>query len=154
MKGFLGDFYEPVMQLLMTANTFQEKARYFMWFHAIHRCHSWQRKRDLSNYLVPNQMAVMLITGGSPTVIAERVLIKQANQKIAEALPEWPVELQTILDEDALKKKSGRGGRYGCCRCARCDLHSFKKHLRRLQKNNWRQRLQQELQEQLQQQAP
>jgi hypothetical protein len=48
----------------------------------------------------------MLITGGSPTVIAERVLIKQANQKIAEAVPEWPVELQTILDEDALKKKA------------------------------------------------
>lgn len=50
-------------------------------------------------------MAVMLISGGSTTVIAERLIKQQANQQMAKVVPQWPTELQTYLDRDALKKK-------------------------------------------------
>ncbi|HNL91459.1 MAG TPA: hypothetical protein PKH01_01040, partial [Pseudomonadales bacterium] len=44
--------------------------------------------------------------GGSTTVIAERLVQQQANQQIAKVVPQWPAELQTYLDQDALKKKA------------------------------------------------
>jgi len=50
-------------------------------------------------------MAVMLINGGSTTVIAERLIQQQADQHMAKVIPQWPTELQTYLDQDALKKK-------------------------------------------------
>ena len=108
MQGFLGDKYEPVMQLLMTANDLQEEGPLF---YVVSRYTPVPQLAEKAGFVWnsdTNQMAVMLITGGSPTVIAERVLIKQANEKIAEAVPQWPAEFQTILDQDALKKKAAQ----------------------------------------------
>lgn len=106
MQGFLGDKYDPVMQLLATANTLQEEGPLF---YVVSRYTPVPQLAEKAGFVwnsETNQMAVMLISGGSPTVIAERVMLKQANQTIQEAVPQWPVELQTILDEDALKKKA------------------------------------------------
>lgn len=106
MQAFLGDKYEPVMQLLMTANELQEEGPLF---YVVSRYTPVPQLAEKAGFVwnsETNQMAVMLITGGSPTVIAERILIKETNKRVAEAVPEWPVELQTILDEDALKKKA------------------------------------------------
>lgn len=106
MQGFLGDKYEPVMQLLMTANELQEEGPLF---YVVSRYTPVPELAEKAGFVWnsdTNQMAVMLLTGGSPEVIVERVLVNQANQKIAEAVPVWPVELQTLLDEDALKKKA------------------------------------------------
>jgi hypothetical protein len=106
MQAFLGDKYEPVMQLLMTANKLQEEGPLF---YVVSRYTPVPQLAEKAGFVwnsETNQMAVMLITGGSPTVIAERVLVKQANQKMAEAVPQWPAEFQTVLDQDALKKKA------------------------------------------------
>src|SRR6478735_2831643 len=106
MQTFLGDKYEPVMQLLKTADELQEEGALF---YVVSRYTPVPQLAEKAGFVWnsdTNQMAVMLITGGSPTVIAERVLIKQANDKMTEAVPQWPAELQTILDQDALKKKA------------------------------------------------
>ena len=106
MQAFLGDKYVPVMQLLKTANDLQEEGPLF---YVVSRYTPVPQLAEKAGFVwnsETNQMAVMLITGGSPTVIAERILIKQANDKIAEAVPQWPTEFQTILDQDALKKQA------------------------------------------------
>jgi hypothetical protein len=154
MKGFLGDSYEPVMQLLMTANTLQEEGPLF---YVVSRYTPVPQLAEKAGFVWnsdTNQMAVMLITGGSPTVIAERVLIKQANQKIAEAVPEWPVELQTILDEDALKKKAAEAAATAAANALGVDPALIQKTPAQIAEEQLEAELQQELQEQLQQQAP
>ena len=106
MQAFLGDKYVPVMQLLKTANDLQEEGPLF---YVVSRYTPVPQLAEQAGFVWnsdTNQMAVMLITGGSPTVIAERILIKQANDKMAEAVPQWPKEFQTILDKDALKKQA------------------------------------------------
>lgn len=106
MQAFLGDKYEPVMQLLMTADKLQEEGPLF---YVVSRYTPVPQLAEKAGFVWnsdTNQMAVMLITGGSPTVIAERILVKQANQQMAEAVPQWPTEFQTVLDQDALKKKA------------------------------------------------
>lgn len=108
MQAFLGDKYEPVMQLLMTANELQEEGPLF---YVVSRYTPVPQLAEKAGFVWnsdTNQMAVMLITGGSPTVIAERILVKQANQQMAEAVPQWPTEFQTVLDQDALKKKAAQ----------------------------------------------
>jgi hypothetical protein len=104
MQGFLGDKYEPVMQLLLTADKLQEEGPLF---YVVSRYTPVPELAEKAGFVwnsESNQMAVMLITGGSPTVLAERVLVKQANQAMVEAVPQWPTEFQTVLDQDALKK--------------------------------------------------
>jgi hypothetical protein len=106
MQGFLGDKYEPVMQLLLTANELQEEGPLF---YVVSRYTPVPELAEKAGFVWnsdTNQMAVMLISGGSPTVIAERVLVKQANQAMAEVVPQWPTEFQAVLDQDALKKKA------------------------------------------------
>jgi hypothetical protein len=106
MQGFLGDKYEPVMQLLLTANELQEEGPLF---YVVSRYTPVPELAEKAGFVwnsETNQMAVMLITGGSPAVLAERVLVKQANQAMVEAVPQWPTEFQTVLDQDALKKKA------------------------------------------------
>lgn len=106
MQAFLGDKYVPVMQLLKTADDLQEEGPLF---YVVSRYTPVPQLAEKAGFVWnsdTNQMAVMLITGGSPTVIAERILIKQANDKMVEAVPQWPTEFQTILDQDALKKKA------------------------------------------------
>lgn len=108
MQAFLGDKYEPVMQLLMTADKLQEEGPLF---YVVSRYTPVPQLAEKAGFVWnsdTNQMAVMLITGGSPTVIAERILVKQANQQMAEAVPQWPTEFQTVLDQDALKKKAAQ----------------------------------------------
>ncbi|HSC76101.1 MAG TPA: hypothetical protein VLB90_07695 [Pseudomonadales bacterium] len=111
MQGFLGDKYEPVMQLLMTADKLQEEGPLF---YVVSRYTPVPELAEKAGFVWnsdTNQMAVMLVTGGSPTVIAERMLVKQANQTMAEAVPQWPTEFQTILDEDAIKKKAAEAAK-------------------------------------------
>jgi len=106
MQAFLGEKYEPVMQLLMTANQLQEEGPLFYVISRYTPVPELAEKAGLVWNAETNQMALMLVTGGSPTVIAERVLVRKGQEALAEAVPEWPAELQLILDQDALKKQA------------------------------------------------
>lgn len=105
MQAFLGDKYEPVMKLIVTADQLQQEGPLYFVVSRYTPIPEIAEKAGFVWNAETNQMAVMLVTGGSPTVIAERVLLKKANEAVAEAVPQWPVELQTILDEDAMKRK-------------------------------------------------
>ena len=138
----------------MTANTLQEEGPLF---YVVSRYTPVPQLAEKAGFVWnsdTNQMAVMLITAGSPTVIAERVLMKQANQKIAEAVPEWPVELQTILDEDALKKKAAEAAATAAANALGVDPALIQKTPAQIAEEQLEAELQQELQKQLQQQAP
>jgi hypothetical protein len=114
MQAFLGDKYEPVMKLLLTANELQEEGPLFYVVSRYTPVPELAEKAGFVWNAETNQMALMLIAGGSPTVIAERVLVKKGreavngvvNETVAEVVPQWPAELQLILDQDALKKKA------------------------------------------------
>ena len=106
MVAFLGPQYEPVMQLLKTADTLQREGPLF---YVVSRYTPVPQLAEKAGFVwnsETNQMAVMLVTGGSPTVLAEKVLVNQANKTAAAALPQWPGELKTIMDADALKQKA------------------------------------------------
>lgn len=105
MQAFLGEKYEPVMKLIVTADQLQQEGPLYFVVSRYTPIPEIAEKAGFVWNAETNQMAVMLVTGGSPTVIAERVLLKKANAAVAEAVPQWPVELQTILDEDAMKRK-------------------------------------------------
>jgi hypothetical protein len=105
MQSFLGDYYDPTMQLLRTADKVQEEGPLF---YVVSRYTPIPQIAEKAGFVWnsdTNQMAVMLISGGSTTVIAERLIKQQANQQMAKVVPQWPTELQTYLDRDALKKK-------------------------------------------------
>lgn len=106
MQAFLGEQYEPVMQLLRTADQLQQEGPLYFVISRYTPIPQVAEKAGFVWNAETNQMAVMLVTGGSPTVIAEKILLKQANAAVQEAVPQWPVELQAILDEDALKKQA------------------------------------------------
>lgn len=106
MQAFLGDQYEPAMQLISTANQLQQEGPLFFVVSRYTPIPEIAEKAGFVWNSETNQMALMLVTGGSPTVIAEQVLLKQANQAVVAAVPQWPVELQAILDQDALQKKA------------------------------------------------
>jgi hypothetical protein len=55
MKGFLGDSYEPVMQLLMTANTLQEEGPLFYVVSRYTPVPQLAEKADLSGTLIPTR---------------------------------------------------------------------------------------------------
>jgi hypothetical protein len=106
MQAFLGEQYDPVMQLLRTADQLQQEGPLYFVISRYTPIPQVAEKAGFVWNAETNQMAVMLVTGGSPTVIAEKILLKQANAAVQEAVPQWPVELQAILDEDALKKQA------------------------------------------------
>lgn len=106
MQAFLGDQYDPVMQLIVTADQLQQEGPLF---YVVSRYTPIPQIAEKAGFVwnsETNQMAVMLVTGGSPTVIAEKILVSKVDEVAAELVPQWPAELQLILDEDALKKQA------------------------------------------------
>ncbi len=103
MQGFLGDKYEPTMQLLRTADRLQEEGPLY---YVVSRYTPIPQVAEKAGFVWnsdTNQMAVMLITGGSPTVIAEKLIQQKTNEQVAALVPQWPAELQTYLDQEAAK---------------------------------------------------
>ncbi len=106
MTAFLGPQYEPVISLLKTADELQKEGPLFYVVSRYTPVPEYAEKAGFVWNSETNQMAVMLVTGGSPTIIAEKLIEKQVNAKVAEFVPQWPGELQSILDADALKKQA------------------------------------------------
>ena len=97
MVKLLGPHYDTTMKLLRTANEIQQEGALF---YVVSRytplpgiAKQTAEKAGFVWNADTNQMAVMLVTGGAPTVIAEQV----ENAKTA-IMPSWPTELQAVID--------------------------------------------------------
>ena len=97
MVKLLGPHYDTTMKLLRTANEIQQEGALF---YVVSRytplpgiAKQTAEKAGFVWNADTNQMAVMLMTGGAPTVIAEQV----ENAKMA-IMPSWPTELQAVID--------------------------------------------------------
>jgi hypothetical protein len=104
LTALLGPQYEPTMALLKTADELQREGPLF---YVVSRYTPVPQIAEKAGFVwnsKTNQMAIMLVTGGSPTVIAEKFVEGQAKEQVGQLVPQWPGELQTILDQDALKK--------------------------------------------------
>lgn len=104
MVVLLGPQYEPVLQLLKTADKVQREGPLF---YVVSRYTPVPQLAEKAGFVwnsETNQMAVMLVTGGSPTVLAEKILTDQVNRKVADLTPQWPTELKSVLDAEALKQ--------------------------------------------------
>jgi hypothetical protein len=102
----LGPKYEPTIALLKTADTVQREGPLF---YVVSRYTPVPELAEKAGFVwnsETNQMAVMLVTGGSPTVLAEKILTDQANKKMADATPQWPAELKALVDAEALKQSA------------------------------------------------
>ena len=97
MVKLLGPHYDTTMKLLRTANEIQQEGALF---YVVSRytplpgiAKQTAEKAGFVWNADTNQMAVMLVTGGAPTVIAEQV----ENARMA-IMPSWPTELQAVID--------------------------------------------------------
>lgn len=97
MVKLLGPHYDTTMKLLRTANEIRQEGALF---YVVSRytplpgiAKQTAEKAGFVWNADTNQMAVMLVTGGAPTVIAEQV----ENAKMA-IMPTWPTELQAVID--------------------------------------------------------
>lgn len=97
MVKLLGPHYDTTMKLLRTANEIQQEGALF---YVVSRytplpgiAKQTAEKAGFVWNADTNQMAVMLVTGGAPTVLAEQV----ENAKMA-IMPTWPTELQAVID--------------------------------------------------------
>ena len=97
MVKLLGPHYDTTMKLLRTAHEIQQEGALF---YVVSRytplpgiAKQTAEKAGFVWNADTNQMAVMLVTGGAPTVIAEQV----ENARMA-IMPSWPTELQAVID--------------------------------------------------------
>ena len=109
LTALLGPQYEPAMTLLKTANELQREGPLFYLVSRYTPVPEIAEKAGFVWNSNTNQMAIMLVTGGSPTVIAEKFIEGQVKEQTAQLIPQWPGELQSILDNDALQKSAAAG---------------------------------------------
>ena len=97
MVKLLGPHYDTTMKLLRTANEIQQEgARFYVVSRYTPLPGIAKQTAEKAGFVWnadTNQMAVMLVTGGAPTVIAEQV--ENARKAI---MPSWPTELQAVID--------------------------------------------------------
>jgi hypothetical protein len=109
MTALLGTNYEPVIGMLKTADQLQQEGPLFYVVSRYTPVPEFAEKAGLVWDSDANRMAVMLVSGGSPNIIAEQVLQQQIDKQVGQAVVNgtlrWPGELQSILDEDTLKQQ-------------------------------------------------
>ena len=106
MTALLGDRYEPVLSLLKTADQLQKEGPLFYVVSRYTPIPDYAEQAGLVWDSDTNRMAVMLVTGGSPTVIAEQLLQQQVEKQVEQSVVgnelRWPAELQAVLNSSAL----------------------------------------------------
>ncbi|MFO6423996.1 hypothetical protein [Motilimonas sp. KMU-193] len=102
MAPLLGEHYNTAIALLDTANEIQQQGPLYYLISNYTPVPELADKAGLVWNADTNQMAVMLITGGSPTVFAEQVL----NQQMEQVVPTWPTELVQYTDPEYLKQQA------------------------------------------------
>lgn len=101
MVPLLGEHYATAVALLDTANEIQQQGPLYYLVSNYTPVPELAEKAGLVWNAETNQMAVMLISVGSPTVFAEKVL----NQQMEQVIPTWPKELIKYTDPAYLERQ-------------------------------------------------
>jgi hypothetical protein len=102
MQGLLGENYGTAVSLLKTADEIQQQGPLFYLVSKHTPVPDLAEKAGFVWNSETNQMAVMLLTGGSPQVFAEKML----DQKKQEIIPSWPSDLMEYTDPKVLQNKA------------------------------------------------
>ncbi|WP_233054119.1 hypothetical protein [Motilimonas cestriensis] len=102
MEPLLGEHYQTAVSLLKTADEIQQQGPLYYVISNHTPVPQLAEKAGLVWNADTNQMAVMLLTGGSPQVFAEQLL----NQQMEEIVPIWPTELLQYTDPKILQQKA------------------------------------------------
>lgn len=101
MKALLGDNYETTVSLLKTADKIQQEGPLFYMVSTYTPVPEMAEKAGFVWNSETNQMAVMLLTGGSPKIISE-----QFTDQAEKLVPSWPKELADYTDPQKLQQKA------------------------------------------------
>lgn len=100
MKSLLGDKYETTVSLLKTADKIQQEGPLFYLVSTYTPVPEMAEKAGFVWNSDTNQMAVMLLTGGSPKIISE-----QFTDQAEKLVPSWPKELADYTNPQKLQQK-------------------------------------------------
>lgn len=101
MKSLLGDNYETSVSLLKTADKIQQEGPLFYMVSTYTPVPEMAEKAGLVWNSDTNQMAVMLLTGGSSKIISE-----QFTDQTEKLVPSWPKELADYTYPQKLQQKA------------------------------------------------
>ncbi|WP_297893361.1 hypothetical protein [Shewanella sp.] len=105
MQALLGDNYDTTMSLLKTADKIQQEGPLFYMVSTYTPVPEMAEKAGFVWNSDTNQMAVMLLTGGSPKIISE-----QFTDQAEKLVPSWPKELVDYTDPQKLQQKAIEAG--------------------------------------------
>ena len=113
MQTLLGSQYNNTMKVLTTATEIQQQGPLFYVIANHSPIPEYAEKAGLVWNADTNQMALMLLTGGSPQIIAEKLLSKKiedtSREQLASIIPVWPTELQALAEQAAAVEKTIEG---------------------------------------------
>lgn len=101
LQPLLGDNYDTAVTLLSTATELQQQGPMFFLVSKHSPLPDVAEKAGFVWNSDTNQMAVLLVSGGAPTVFAEQV-----KKEGAKVLPQWPDELVEFTDPALLREKA------------------------------------------------
>ncbi len=102
MQALLGSQYENTMQVLSTATEIQQQGPLFYVIANHSPIPEFAEEAGLVWNADTNQLAIMLVTGGSPQIIAEQLVDKKmaifGGEQVAGLAPIWPSELMGFAE--------------------------------------------------------
>jgi hypothetical protein len=101
LQPLLGEHYDTAVTLLGTATELQQQGPMFFLVSKHSPLPNVAEKAGFVWNSDTNQMAVLLVSGGAPTVFAEQV-----KQEGAKVIPQWPDELAEYTDPAKLREKA------------------------------------------------
>lgn len=101
LQPLLGENYDTAVTLLSTATELQQQGPMFFLVSKNSPLPQVAEKAGFVWNSDTNQMAVLLVSGGAPTVFAEQV-----KQEGAKVIPQWPQELAEYTDPAKLRAKA------------------------------------------------
>lgn len=101
LQPLLGEHYDTAVTLLSTATELQQQGPMFFLVSKNSPLPEVAEKAGFVWNSDTNQMAVLLVSGGAPTVFAEQV-----KQEGAKVIPQWPDELAEYTDPAKLRAKA------------------------------------------------
>lgn len=99
LKPLLGPYYDDTITILKTAEKIQQEGPLVYMLSKDSPLPQVAEKAGLVYNTDTNQLAVLLVTGGSPQIFAEK-LTKEASEQV----PVWPKELEPFTSVDKLKR--------------------------------------------------
>lgn len=101
LKPLLGPYYDDTITVLKTAEKIQQEGPLVYMLSKDSPIPQVAEKAGLVYNTDTNQLAVLLVTGGSPQIFAEKL-----SKETADQVPVWPKELEPFTSVDKMKRKA------------------------------------------------